>query len=87
MCCFCAGTCNHIGNHAFCAAHSQIPQPVYQFFTTDTSDTQVKVLLLETEVAHLKRQLQAREDEIALLMVIANDLREAAHSMVQDAQR
>lgn len=27
MCCVCAGSCNHIGNHTYCAAHGG---PVYQ---------------------------------------------------------
>lgn len=27
MCCACAGSCNHVGNHSFCAAHGGQMQP------------------------------------------------------------
>lgn len=35
MCCVCAGTCNHIGNHSYCSAHGGANQPsVYPFPNT-----------------------------------------------------
>lgn len=40
MCCVCAGTCNHVGNHTFCQAHGGSPAPAfgsYSYMTPVTS--------------------------------------------------
>lgn len=36
MCCICAGSCNHIGNHTYCAAHGGSPM-LSPGWTTNTT--------------------------------------------------
>ncbi len=38
MCCVCAGSCNHVGNHWYCAAHGGTAVPLTNWYFT-TSGT------------------------------------------------
>lgn len=42
MCCVCAGSCNHVGNHTYCFAHggpSYVGETGYEYFTTSGTGT------------------------------------------------
>lgn len=104
MCCACAGTCSHIGNHFFCEAHKPQQQswmPVMPGVDSLPSQTLmggiatwrmlfneevVRRHAAEAEVHRLKQSVSDREDEIALLRVIVEDVREQASVMVREAR-
>jgi hypothetical protein len=36
-CCACAGSCNHVGNHAYCVAHGGSGDPVWTVVSSGTN--------------------------------------------------
>lgn len=50
MCCVCAGSCNHIGNHSFCYAHASNQRPIYGgTYKVDRSQEIIEMLRRITE--------------------------------------
>lgn len=74
-CCVCAGSCNHVGPHSYCAAHGGNYLPMTTTVTTQTlvEDEEVMRLrqLVKTKdeiIASLRRQLERSEDWARELM-------------------
>lgn len=61
-CCVCAGSCNHVGPHAYCAAHGGNN---YGLFPTTTVTTQT--LVEDGEVERLRQLVKTKDEIIAAL--------------------
>ena len=54
MCCACDGSCNHVGQHAYCPAHGGSAEPVWTFTSTNTMQT-LPIPLTEERVRQIIR--------------------------------
>lgn len=57
MCCVCAGSCNHVGNHAFCEAHGWTPAYGRVTTTTGTTWGATRSLLTDEDVDRIARRV------------------------------
>ena len=78
FCCFCAGSCNHVGPHAFCAAHGgygmtpvmpgQLNPPLQNTPSINphaACDARIKELEAERDAERDKAQMERRKATVA----------------------